>query len=227
MSDNLSERLVVRIPTEFSAEEFAQYAKIRPDSSPFEALEEALPLIKQYAEPAAVIKWVPVDSVEGDVTVIEGVPFRSKVVADKLRDFPRVFVSVVTAGAGLEKCPELEDDPFIDIYNGGLIYYASRYLIDYLRNTFGYDGSSVLNPGSLPDWPIANNFGLFKILGGAEEIGCTLNDSGYIKPWNSGSHIHFAGDGYQNCNLCRNYGCVGRHGKFDPEEYRRIFGTEP
>ena len=34
-----------------------------------------------------------------------------------------------------------------------------------------------------------------------EEIGVSLNEAGYIKPWNSGSHIHFSGDGYQNCSL--------------------------
>ena len=227
MAENLSERLVLRIPTDFTAEDFAGFCQIRPDSAPFEALEESLPLIKQYAEPAAVIRWVSVDSVENDVTTIAGVPFQSKVVADKLKDFPRVFVSAVTAGEGLEKCPDLADDPFLHVYNGGLIYYASAWLVDYMQKTFGYDGSSMLSPGSLPDWPIVNNFALFEILGGAGEIGCTLNDSGYIKPWNSGSHIHFAGNGYRNCNLCRNYGCVGRQGPFDPEEYRRIFGTEP
>ena len=54
-----------------------------------------------------------------------------------------------------------------------------------------------------------------------------LNAAGYIKPWNSGSHIHFSGDGYQNCSLCRKYDCVGRRARFNREEYIRIFGMEP
>ncbi|MBQ2041981.1 MAG: vitamin B12 dependent methionine synthase, partial [Firmicutes bacterium] len=64
-------------------------------------------------------------------------------------------------------------------------------------------------------------------IGGVDEIGVSLNDAGYIKPWNSGSHIHFPGDGYHNCSLCRKYDCIGRRAPFNREEYIRIFGTEP
>ena len=85
----------------------------------------------------------------------------------------------------------------------------------------------MLNPGSLPDWPIANNFALFDMIGGTEEIGVTLRDNGYMRPWNTTSHIHFPGHGYQNCSLCRKYDCVGRRAPFDRGEYIRIFGVEP
>ncbi len=222
-----SERIVLRVPTDFSAEEFSALCRIRTDSSAFEALEDALPAIRRYGAPKAIIKWAGVDRVEGDLTTIEGVTFRSKVVADKLRDTPRVFLSVVTAGDGLERSGLFDDDPFLNTYDGALLFHASGYMIRYMKEKFGFDGSSTLNPGSLPDWPIRNNFALFDIIGNVDEIGVSLNASGYIKPWNSGSHIHFSGDGYQNCSLCRKYDCVGRRARFDRAEYIRIFGTEP
>ena len=226
-SASRSERIVLRIPVDFTAESLAPLCRIKPDSGAFDLLEEAVPMVNQWGAPRAVIRWSNVDSVEDDCTTIDGVTFKSKVVADKLRDNPRVFLSVVTAGSGLEQCPELKDGLLLDVLNGALLYHASAYMINYMKEQFGFDGSSMLSPGSLPDWPIKNNFALFDIIGNVDEIGVSLNSAGYINPWNSGSHIHFPGDGYHNCSLCRNYDCIGRRAKFDRAEYIRIFGTEP
>ncbi len=222
-----SERIVLTIPMDFSIEEFAELCRIRQESSAFEMLEDVLPLIRRYGAPKAIIKWANVDRIEGDETTIEGVTFRSKVVADKLRKTPRVFLSVVTTGEGLEQSGQFEDDPFLNTYDGALLFHASKYMIRYMKEQFGFDGSSMLSPGSLPDWPIQNNFALFDMIGNVDEIGVSLNEAGYIKPWNSGSHIHFSGDGYQNCSLCKKYDCVGRRAKFNRAEYTRIFGVEP
>ena len=128
-SINESERIVLSVPLDFSLEEFAELCRIRKESSAFEELEDALPLIRRYGAPRAVIKWANVDCVNGDETTIEGVTFHSKVVADKLRDTPRVFLSVVTAGDGLERCGAFEDDPFLNTYNGALLFHASKYMI--------------------------------------------------------------------------------------------------
>ena len=226
-AQSASERIVLRIPLDFSAEEFAPLCRIRPGSSAYEALEEALPLIRQHAAPGAIIKWASVDRVDGDDTTIEGVTLHSKVVADKLRSTPRVFLSVVTAGEGLEQSGEFSDDPFLNTYNGALLFHASNYMIRFMKERFGFDGSSMLNPGSLPDWPIRNNFALFDLIGNVPEIGVTIRENGYMKPWNTTSHIHFSGHGYQNCSLCRKYDCIGRRAKFNRDEYIRIFGTEP
>lgn len=224
---NMSERIVLSVPLDFSAEEYAELCRIRIDSSAFEELEDALPLIRQFGAPKAIIKWANVDLVTGDETTIEGVTFQSKVLADKLRNTPRVFLSVVTAGEGLEKSAAFDGDTFLNTYDGALLFHATKYMIRYMKEQFGFDGSSMLSPGSLPDWPIRNNIALFDMIGNVDEIGVTLNEAGYIKPWNSGSHIHFSGDGYQNCSLCRKYDCIGRRASFNRAEYIRIFGVEP
>ena len=222
-----SERIVLRPALDLTAERLAELCRVKPDSAAFAEIEEALPLINRYGAPKAIIRWANVDGIEGDATTIEGVTFRSRVVADKLRDTPRVFLSVITAGDGLERSWALAGDPFMDVFNGALLFFISEYVVRYMKESFDFDGSSMLNPGSLPDWPIGNNFQLFRIIGNVDEIGVSLNAAGYIKPWNSGSHIHFSGNGYQNCSLCRKYDCIGRRAKFDRSEYLRIFGTEP
>ena len=222
-----SERIVLDIPLDFTVEQFAALCRFKPDSAAWEELEEALPLIRQYGAPGAIIRWANVERIEGDETTIEGVTFRSRVVADKLRNIHRVFLSVLTSGDGLERSGEFDGDPFLDTYNTALLYHAYITMMTYMKDKFGFDGSSMLSPGSLPDWPIENNFPLFEMIGNVDEIGMSLNKAGYIKPWNSGSHIHFSGDGYQNCSLCKKYDCVGRRAPFNRSEYIRIFGTEP
>ncbi len=222
-----SERIVLHVPVDFAPEELAGLCRIRPDSPACEVVTEAYPLIRQYGAPKAIIKWAGVDRVEGDETTIDGVTFRSRIVAEKLRGLHRVFLSVVTAGDGLERSGAFEGDLFLNTYNVALLMHASRYMTRYMQEKFGFDGSSTLNPGSLPDWPIGNNHPLFEVIGNVAEIGVSLNEAGYIKPWNSGSHIHFPGGGFVSCSLCRRYDCVGRRAAFDRAEYRRIFGAEP
>lgn len=223
-----TERIILDIPVNFTAEELGRYCKISPESPAFSAVEDAVDLVNQYAEPMAIIKWADIDSVKDDETTIEGVTFKSIVVAEKLKDKQRAFITVITAGSGLEKCEDLEDDPFLDMFNGALIRLATRYVTDYLKDNFGFEDVGMLNPGSLPDWPISENHALCGIAGDVSEIGVELNDAGYLKPWNSGSHLCFENaGGYQNCSLCKKYDCIGRHARFDRKEYIRIFGMEP
>ena len=223
-----SERIVLNIPVSFTAEELSALCGSAGAASALEdVIEEVLPLVNEWAAPKAIIKWAQVDRVEGDDVTVEGVTFRSKVVADKLKTTPRVFLSVVTAGNGLEQCDELDDSLLLGMLNGALIRYAAGYTVRYMKEKFDFEGSSMLQPGSLPDWPIVNNNALFDMIGNTAEIGVSHNAQGYISPWNSISAIHFSGDGYYNCSLCRNYNCIGRRAKFDRVEYIRIFGEEP
>ncbi len=222
-----SERIVLSIPVGFTLGQLAQLCRVHPDSPAMSSLEDLLPDVNQYAEPKAILRWCSVDSIENDRTTIAGVTFESKVMADKLKNMTRVVLSVVTAGNGLERSEDLADHPFLDLINAAILSEAGKYVVRYLKENFDYDGSSALNPGSLPDWPIINNFALANLIGNVSEIGIELADTGYMKPWNSRSSIHFPGNGYENCSLCKNYDCAVRRAKFDREEYIRIFGAEP
>ncbi len=239
MNANQTERVVFDIPVDFTAEEFAALCKISPESPAFEAVEDSIDDIRKYARPKSVIRWADVNVADGPPVAdgspvtdgarvsVNGVVFSSLVLADKLKGLGRVFLSVITAGHGLEESGLFEGDPMLDTFDGGLLAYATTWTIREMKERYGFDGASMLNPGSLPDWPIRNNFALFDIIGNVEEIGVTLREDGYMKPWNTTSHIHFPGHGYQNCSLCKRYDCVGRRAKFDRAEYVRIFGVEP
>ena len=139
MANHGSERMVLRIPAAFTAERLAQLCRVQTDSPAFEVVEEALPLVNEYGAPGAVLRWADVERVEGDFTTVNGVTFESKVVADKLRDVPRVFLSVITAGHGLEESGLFDGDPIKN-------YLAAQWKQDilpvevYLRS---YDGTDT------------------------------------------------------------------------------------
>ena len=221
------ERMVLRIPVDFTAERLAALCGVKTDSTAFIAVEESLDAVLEYGEPAAVLRRVSVEDVGEDRATVGGTTFESRVVADKLSGAEIVFLSVITAGNGLDRCGEFDGDPLLDTLNRALLTHATGEVIRTLREDFGFEGGSMLNPGSLPDWPIRNNFALFDLIGGAEDIGVTLRENGYMRPWNTTSHIHFPGEGYHNCSLCLKYDCIGRRAPFDRAEYTRIFGREP
>ena len=127
-NNETSERIVLRIPVNLSGGELAHLCGIDERSAAYEVVEDALPAINRFGAPKAVIRWANINSVDGDVTTIEGIPFHSRVVADKLRGIPRVFLSVVTAGEELDECDDLEDDPFLDIFKGALLQHGMKYV---------------------------------------------------------------------------------------------------
>ena len=71
MESTDSERIVLHIPTDFTAEELAGMCRIKPGSSAFEMVEEMLPTINRYGAPRSIIKWASVDKIDGDLTTIE------------------------------------------------------------------------------------------------------------------------------------------------------------
>ena len=112
MAKQDSERIVIHIPVDFSADDLAGFCKASEEQVS-ELMEDALDLFNSFAAPKAILRWANVESITGDRATINGSTFHSKVVADKLKDSPRVFLSVITAGTGLEKCGELKNDSVI------------------------------------------------------------------------------------------------------------------
>ena len=133
-----SERIVLDIPAAFTAEELAHLCRVKEDSAAFGVVEESLDAVNEYAAPKAVLKWATVDGVQGDLTTVDGAVFQSKVVADKLKDTPRVFLSVITAGSGLEACGEFDGDPFLDTLNGALLAHATGYTVRYMKEHWAF-----------------------------------------------------------------------------------------
>ena len=107
-----TERIVFDVPVDFTAAEFAALCRISPDSPAFELVEECIDDIREHARPKAVVRWADVNRVEGSLVTVNGVVFDSLVVADKLKDLRRVFLSVSPQDTGSRKAGSSTEIPF-------------------------------------------------------------------------------------------------------------------
>lgn len=209
----------------------AEYMHISEDSDFYDELAEAVEKANEVARPRAVLKWVDVDEIGDGYAVLDGVRFDSRVMADKLKGSRKVFFFAITAGDEVQNDGDIEDSMGVlkDMLTSQVLGAAYAEMMKYVRDTFGNQKIAFMTPGSLPDWNMQNNFALIGAIGGVkEDLGITMNPTGAMIPFQSGSGIIFADDtGYTNCSLCRNLDCIGRRVPFDESEYIRIFGEAP
>jgi len=218
------DRIVLdQIPLEFDRDQVLEVNEIRKGSGFEELFMEAMEVAKRKLSCKAVLKWVDVGDIKDGRVQIEDVEFESRIMADNLKNTDKVFLYVLAVGKELDDDDEIEEPVIKDMVKGTALYSGMAYVQTFLKEHFGFDQVAMMNPGSLPDWPIENNEALFRLIGGAEEVGATLNEHHYIIPWYASSGILFEnGDGYQNCMLCKKK-CVKRRAPFDQKEYDRIF----
>lgn len=221
----MSERIVFDdIRVDVTAEEIAPRFGRRAARLDLEGYAD---IMREVARPKVILRWADSKVLDDGHTDVDGHIFESIVLADKLRDLHRVILYVATAGNELKDCERIKPEAAVDILSGIALMKGIREMNRYLSEDMGMSGLGTLNPGSLPDWPIENNHALCDLIGDVGEIGVTLNEKGYMLPWNSSSGIMFTGaDGYQNCSLCTKLDCIGRRAPFNSEEYRRLFGKK-
>jgi hypothetical protein len=87
---------------------------------------------------------------------------------------------------------------------------------------------STMNPGSLADWPLAQQRVLFALLGNTEAaIGVSLTPSLLMTPTKSVSGIAFPTEGsFASCQLCPRKACPNRRAPYDPGLKERKYGLQ-
>lgn len=139
-----------------------------------------------------------------------------------LGDVHRVIGYVATCGAEMETYDLSSFDflaPYwLDSLKTQALGCARRYLLDHCEKQFGITKPLSLNPGSgnVDIWPIEQMQGLFRLLGGAEQIGVRLTESSLMTPNKSISGILFASatSDYESCAYCEREHCPNRRVPF-------------
>jgi len=172
-------------------------------------------------EPRAAFLVSYVEEREDSAVVIGSVRFRSKVLVRNLKGIGRVFPYVVTMGSALDRIVQGTED-VLERYLldeiGNIALNATRNrLQDHLCRKFALDKISFMAPGSLEDWPIAEQRGLFSLFGDVESaVGVTLTDSLMMVPRKSVSGLYFPSEvSFFNCQLCPRERCQGRKAAYD------------
>ena len=177
----------------------------------------------RIARPKALYKICYVDSIEGDCVTIDGAAFFSEVLAKNLAEIHRVFAYVVTCGHEVDDWAAQETDYitviWLDMLKGMILAEANKQFLQRIKTLYRIEKMSSMNPGSgnLDTWPIAQQVGLFSIIGQVEsDISVRLTDSMLMLPNKTVSGVLFPSEkGYSNCALCRRERCQNRRAAYD------------
>jgi hypothetical protein len=218
-------RILTDIPFSPDVDEFLKAVHVDAGSS--EAVEVA-DLVKQAVEiarPKGTFGVAFIESRGSEKVAIDGVAFRSRVLAVNLQKVYRVFPYVATCGVELEEWSNRMEDPLQAYWADALKHLALGRAIRAVNTNIGeqFDPgpTSVMNPGSLPDWPLEQQRELLSLLGDVRSrVGVELTDSFLMIPTKSVSGLKFSTEvQFINCQLCPRERCEGRRAAYDPELY--------
>jgi hypothetical protein len=180
-------------------------------------------------KPKALYKAGLIESRGEDHVVIEGLTFKSRVLAVNLAKVHRAFPFVATCGAELEEWsrsfPSVLERFWADAINGMALGASILAMLEHIQDQHHPGDLSMMNPGSIDSWSLSEQRALFALLGDPEEsIGVELMESCFMRPSMSTSGIWFpTEDHYENCMLCPMERCPGRRAPYDEDLYERKY----
>ncbi len=218
------------IPLEPDAGTLMEKFRLKPESDRAEGIRRLAEQASKIAAPKA--QYVPcgIDS-RGEAHVeAGGVNFHSRVLAVNLEKVHRIFPFVATCGWELEtwsRSLEGSLEKFCaEEIKGMALGAAVLTVISHIQEHHCPGQLSMMNPGSLEDWPVSEQKPLFDILGDPVQsvLGVTLLESFLMEPGMTASGIWFpTEERFENCMLCPREECPGRRAPHDPDLYERKY----
>ncbi len=188
-------------------------------------IEEVYGLLTDVARPKAVFKLSYIEEINDDRVVIDGIEFKSRVMALNLKNVGKVYPHVVTVGVEADSV-EVDKSDFLkeyilDVTKEMILRRARETFERILFDKYNIEKASYMSPGSLSDWPIDQQKQLFELLGDVKgAIGVELLPSFIMKPVKSVSGIYFPTKvDFKSCMLCPRKNCPSRKADFNPELY--------
>jgi hypothetical protein len=204
------------IPVTLDEKEIAERLRFDPAKAGFESLDGLIAFAEGLIKPRGVMT-VGFVGAKGERTVeVAGVTFESPVLRQNLEKTNKVFPYIITVGPELERAAVSQVDLLRQYYLEEManiaLEKAAAWLAARLEKRYGVGPLSNMSPGSLEDWPIAEQTKLFSILGDTERtVGVRLTDSLLMVPRKSISGILFPSEeGFVACQLCDRDRCQGR-----------------
>lgn len=187
-------------------------------------LKKVLPL----ARPRSFYMETPIDEIAGNIVILNGIGFQSKVLAKNLAGKEVAYPFLATSGSELLALAGEMDamDQFtLDAIMEALLRKASLALNEALANIIDSNNKLVaVNPGSLVDWPITEQQKLFELFGDeSKKLGVSLTQTSLMNPIKSISGILYEDeDEFHNCQLCQRRDCPTRQTPFDAALFEEL-----
>ena len=149
-----------------------------------------------------------------------------------LSKLDRIFPIIATCGREIEEWSKGIHDILYQYWADKIkemaLESARKNGIEYVYNRYNLKRISFMSPGSIDDWPLSAQTGLFSLLGNAvSEIGVELTDSFLMLPVKTVSLIIFETEiNYDNCQLCPRKSCPTRRATYVPDLYEKRYGSQ-
>ena len=207
-------------PVELSLEKTLERLKLNEGRSQTLGVEDVFKTAAVLIHTQAIYGAAYVNKRSLDKIEIDGIEFRSRVLAKNLERIERVFPYVLTIGDSLENTARSSEsmtrrlvlETVGDLALGSGLEHVQRHISE----QYGLETTSNMGPGQL-DWPIEQQRELFSLLGHVKDaIGVTLTGSLMMVPRKSISGIIFpTEETFISCQLCQRNKCPSRKAPFD------------
>ena len=220
-----------RIPFSIDIPFLMEKLKIKENGSYASQLQQLAEQAQSIARPKVIYGLSFIDSTGEDWVVIDHIRFNSRIMRVNLKDVHRVFPYVATCGVELDEWSNQYEDFLLrywaDVIKEMALRSAIPALNEHLEGRYQLGPISAMNPGSLGDFPLSAQAGLFSLLGNVQSaIGVQLTKNYLMLPTKSVSGIYFPTEqGYVNCQLCPRENCIGRRAPYDAGLYEARYAV--
>ena len=197
------------------------HARIKAESQDGLYLTELIETIQPHIKPKAIYQSAFIEERAEDRVQIAGLQFTSKVLSGNLASVERVFPFVATCGMEVEELTRQHTDLLrqyvLDLLKERVLRKAVMHLRETIQTRHAPGKISMMNPGSLKDWPLREQRQLFALFGDVKStIGVGLTESFLMSPVKSVSGIIFPTElNFENCQLCPREECPNRRAPYD------------
>jgi hypothetical protein len=222
--------VLTKIPFELDADAVLRKLRVDPDSDDARPLLEALDAARPHFHPKALHDVRYIEAREGDSIDLGGVRLKSHVLSVNVKDAERVFPVIATCGTEIADHAAGATDIMVkyalDVAMEQALHAALSHVRATLDEWFALGQTSMMNPGSLDDWPMSQQAQLFALFGDVKDmIGVELTSSYLMIPLKSLSGIVFPTEiRFETCQLCPRENCPSRRAPYDAsiweERYR-------
>lgn len=184
----------------------------------------------QIASPKFVFREAPVQLLENDDVRIGDQTFHSRVLHVNMQGVQSAYAYVATCGRELYElalsCADPLERYWVDSISEQLLRSVGVSAHARLKEMAHRDRLFAMNPGSLPDWPVAQQRPLFDLIGNVyEKVGVELTDTFLMLPIKSNSGLYYASEtDFVNCEFCARGECPSRRAKFNAQKFAEKYG---
>ncbi|MBN1874225.1 MAG: vitamin B12 dependent methionine synthase [Anaerolineae bacterium] len=224
--------ILTDIPFTLDTEQLIHQLRLKVGSSHIAEVQSLARDAEVIAHPKAMYKIAYIENKGENDVHIEGIQFTSRVLRVNLDQAHRVFPYVATCGTELNAWAagftDMLQQYWADAIKQMALRAATTFLFHRLKTSYQLASHATMNPGSLADWPLAQQHPLFTLLGDPQTaISVELTTSYLMIPNKSVSGILFTTETrYENCQLCPREKCPGRRTPYNAQLYSEKYAQK-